>query len=59
MDYFISEYTIHEYWYSIEHFPETSSLMSFGSGTNYGFSVCSRSPESSPSLQELWTLFPD
>jgi len=53
MDYFISESTVHEYWYSIEHFPKTSSLMSFGSGINYDSSVWSRSSESSLSLKEL------
>ena len=62
MAHFISESTVHEYQYSIEHFPETSSLMASGSGTNYDFSICSRSSHSSLSslsLKELWTLFPD
>src|SRR5260221_4396034 len=43
MAHFISESTVHEYPYSIEHSPETSSLMSSGSGTNYDFSIWSRS----------------
>src|SRR5258706_16368844 len=62
MTHFISESTVHEYQYSIEHFPETSSLMTSGSGTNYDFSICSRSSHSflsSLSLKELWTSFPD
>src|SRR5258707_13696711 len=62
MAHFISESTVHEYQYSIEHFPETSSLMTSGSGTNYDFSICSRSSHSSLSslsLKELWTSFPD
>src|SRR6266446_5260258 len=59
MAHFISESTVHEYQYSIEHFPETSSLMTSGSGTNYDFSICSRSSHSSLSLKELQTLFPD
>src|SRR5258708_25447981 len=59
MTHFISESTVHEYQYSIEHFPETSSLMTSGYGTNYDFSICSRSPHSSLSLKELQTLFPD
>src|SRR6266436_306166 len=62
MAHFISESTVHEYQYSIEHFPETSSLMTSGSGTNYDFSICSRSSHSflsSLRLKELWTLFPD
>src|SRR5258705_5032505 len=59
MAHFISESTVHEYQYSIEHFPETSSLMSSGSGTNYDFSICSRSSHSSLSLRELQTSFPD
>src|SRR6266436_9704471 len=62
MAHFISESTVHEYQYSIEHFPETSSLMTSGSGTNYDFSIGSRSSHSSLSslrLKELWTLFPD
>src|SRR6266436_1605989 len=59
MAHFISESTVHEYQYSIEHFPETSSLMSSGSGTNYDFSIWSRSSHSSLSLKELWTSFPD
>src|SRR5258708_40268207 len=62
MAHFISESTVHEYQYSIEHFPETSSLMTSDSGTNYDFSICSRSSHSSLSslsLKELWTLFPD
>src|SRR5258708_5213302 len=50
MTHFISESTVHEYQYSIEHFPETSSLMTSGYGTNYDFSICSRSPHSSLSL---------
>ncbi len=33
----LSESTVHEYQCSIGHFPETSSLMSSGSGTNYDF----------------------
>src|SRR5258707_6200387 len=56
MAHFMSESTVHEYQYSIEHFPETSSLMTSGSGTNYDFSICSRS---SLSLKELQTPFPD
>src|SRR6266436_104172 len=56
MTHFISESTVHEYQYSIEHLPETSSLMTSGYGTNYDFSICSRS---SLSLKELQTLFPD
>src|SRR6266481_1611782 len=56
---FISESTVHEYQYSIQHFPETSSLMSSGTGTNYDFSIWSRSSHSSLSLKELWTSFPD
>src|SRR5258708_37831143 len=56
---FISESTVHEYQYSIEHFPETSSLMSSGTGTNYDFSIWHRSSRSSLSLYELWTSFPD
>src|SRR5258707_4906914 len=59
MAHFISESTVHEYQYSIEHFPETSSLMTSGSGTNYDFSICSRSSHSSLSLKELQTSFPD
>src|SRR6266446_5977135 len=59
MAHFISESTVHGYQYSIEHFPETSSLMSSGAGTNYDFSIWSRSSHSSLSLQELWTSFPD
>src|SRR5258708_40249354 len=59
MTHFISESTVHEYQYSIEHFPETSSLMTSGYGTNYDFSICSRSPHSSLSLKELQTSFPD
>src|SRR5258706_13976354 len=59
MTHFISESTVHEYQYSIEHFPETSSLMTSGCGTNYDFSICSRSPHSSLSLKELQTSFPD
>src|SRR5258708_469457 len=59
MAHFISESTAHGYHYSIEHFPETSSLMSSGTGTNYDFSIWSRSSHSSLSLQELWTSFPD
>src|SRR5260370_35170353 len=53
MAHFISESTVHKYQYSIEHFPETSSLMTSGSGTNYDFSICSRSSHSSLSLWEL------
>src|SRR5260221_8447690 len=56
---FISESTVHGYQYSIEHFPETSSLMSSGTGTNYDFSIWYRSSHSSLSLWELWTPFPD
>src|SRR5258708_39821696 len=41
MTHFISESTVHEYQYSIEHFPETSSLITSGYGTNYDFSICS------------------
>src|SRR5258708_4432370 len=59
MTHFISESTVHEYQYSIEHFPETSSLMTSDYGTNYDFSICSRSPHSSLSLKELQTSFPD
>src|SRR5260221_6429296 len=59
MTHFISESTVHEYQYSIEHFPETSSLMTSGYGTNYDFSICSRSSHSSLSLKELQTSFPD
>src|SRR5258707_13671950 len=59
MAHFISESTVHKYQYSIEHFPETSSLMTSGSGTNYDFSICSRNSHSSLSLKELQTLFPD
>src|SRR5260221_8061929 len=43
MAHFISESTVHEYQYSIDHFPETSSLMSSGTGTNYDFSIWYRS----------------
>src|SRR5260221_6662880 len=56
MAHFISESTVHKYQYSLEHFPETSSLMTSGSGTNYDFSICSRN---SLSLKELQTSFPD
>src|SRR5258705_3953051 len=60
MTHFISESTVHEYQYPIEHFPETSSsLMSSGSGTIYHFSIWSRSSLSSLSLKELWTSFTD
>src|SRR5258708_39515083 len=59
MAHFISESTVHEYQYSIEHFPETSSLMSSCTGTNYDFSIWSRSSHSSLSLKELQTSFPD
>ena len=41
MAHFISEST-DEYQYSIEYFPETSSPMSSGSGTNYDFPIWSR-----------------
>src|SRR5258708_33438792 len=44
MTHFISESTVHEYQYSIEHFPETSSLMTSGYGTNYDFSICCHAP---------------
>src|SRR5258708_22710849 len=59
MAHFISESTVHKYQYSIEHFPETSSLMTSGSGTNYDFSICSICSHSSLSLWELQTSFPD
>ena len=54
MTHFISESTVHEYKYSIEHFPETSCPMSSGSGTNYDFSIWSRSSRSSEHHFLMW-----